>query len=110
MIIWEEVIKEGDDMCELRIQREPRERETRDCAVQTEKEGETPDKVCNLIKDFPNLKTGRGFLPDLELPKVEKKRPSLLEWTVVVYPCNQGGGRRVICPSPSYNVPPLEGD
>nr|XP_020633580.1 tripartite motif-containing protein 10-like [Pogona vitticeps] len=102
LIVWEEVIKEGDGMREFSIQTEQQKGETRDCAIQTEREEEAWAKVGNLLKYFPNLNTGGGLLPDPEPHKAEK--------TVVVYPCNQGGGRRAIRPSPSYNVPPLEGD
>ena len=34
----------------------------------------------------------------------------LLEWSVVVFPKNQGHGRKVICADARHNIPPLEGD
>ena len=110
MIVWEEVIKEWSGAREFRIETDQTQKSTRDCAVQTEREEETSDKVCDLVKDFPNLKTGEGLLPDPDLPKVERKGVRPLEWMVVVYPHNQSGGRKVIHLSPSYNVLSLEVD
>ena len=107
--MWEEVIKEWGDVLEFRVETDKIEKSTKDNAVQIEGSDEGSSKVCDLLKDFPNLKTGGGLFPDPGLPRSEGKGVKPLEWTVVVYPRNQGGGRKVIYPSPSYNNPSLEG-
>ena len=63
----------------------------------------------NRSKDFLNLRIG-GLLPDPETPKEGEKMYETLEWTVIVFLCGQGRGKKVIRPGPEYNSPPKEGD
>ena len=83
--------------------------EKKECAVQTELSGDFGEWH-GLTKDFPNLQLGGGLLPDLKdyCSRGEGLEP--LEWTVVVYPRNQRGGRRVIHPSLSFPHQPRKGD
>ena len=86
-----------------------REEEKKDRAVQKEWSSE-PGDLAGLLKDFLNLRAGRGLLPDPVGEDAAKGELEPLEWTVVVYPHNQCGGRRVIRSSPSLLQQPHEGD
>ena len=93
-LIVREEIKQGASARERK--------ETKDQAVQAGGGGELDD-VLKLMREFPNLQTGGGLLPDPPMAKISGERLEPLEWMVVVYPRNQRGGRRVIHPSPSFN-------
>ena len=68
------------------------------------------ESFLKLLKEFPHLQVDGGLLlgpPDFFTHGHEVDP---LEWTVLVYPRNQRGGRRVIRPSPSLLQSQREGD
>ena len=87
-------------MREFRVEVDMKERSRRDSAVQTDSVDMQANKVYDLLNEFPNLKKGGGLLPYPSSPRGERKVVNPLEWTVVFYPRNQGGGRKVIRSSP----------
>ena len=103
-----QVLKEGESVHIFNITEKP-EQERKDRAVQTKKVHEQ-EEMCELLKDFPNLCIGGGLLPDPEGIGGKKEELQPLEWTGVVYPCNQHGRRRVIRPNPSLLQHQCEGD
>ena len=109
LIVWEEIIKEEEEAQEFRIVTDGTTKCMRDKAVQTGDEGDA-EAARRVIKEFPNLKTGGGLLPDPPIAKPGKMTIEPLEWTIVVYPCNQCWGGKVICSSPCFNLPPREVD
>ena len=109
MIIWEEDIKEGEGAQSFRILTDVVRPEKRDQAVQTEKDVGQEDLV-GLMKEFLNLRTGGGLLPDPPGSHLGRENLEALERTVVVYPHNQHGGKKVIHPSPSLLQQLCEGD
>ena len=109
LIVWEEVINDGRNVREFRIVMGREQPEKKDRAVQTELSG-GPGEWHGLLKDFPNLQLGGGLLPDPKDYRARGDDLEPIEWTVVVYPRNQCGGRRVIHPSPSLPHQPHEGD
>ena len=44
--------------------------------------------ITGLLKEFPNLRTGGGLLPDPVVDNAAKGELEPVEWTVVVYPRN----------------------
>ena len=66
--------------------------ERRDQAVQTEL-SYGQEKLHGLMKDFPNLQLGEGLLPDPKDCRARGENLEPIEWTVVVYPRNQRGGK-----------------
>ena len=107
LMIWED-INEDEKAGSFRVVRsEPADKKDR--SVQTEwSMGQ--ESFIKLLKEFPNLQVDRGLLPGPPDLFVCGQEVDPLEWTVVVYPHNQHGGRRVICPSPSLLQSQQEGD
>ena len=67
------------------------------------------EKARVLLKDFPNLRVG-GLVPDPEPKREGETVYEMQEWTIIVFPCGQGCGKKVIRPDSTYNRPPKEGD